>query len=61
MQKMMKASEVTALTRRSRSSLYDDMERGAFPRPVKLGPRSVAWLESEVRDWLDARVAERAA
>lgn len=61
MQKMMKAGEVTALTRRSRSSLYDDMERGAFPKPVKLGPRSVAWIASEVEAWLEARVAERAA
>ena len=58
---LMKLPEVTALTRRSRSRIYDDMERGDFPKAVKIGPRSVAWVESEVRDWLNARVAERAA
>ena len=61
MSTLMKLPEVVALTRRSRSRIYADMERGAFPKPVKLGPRSIAFVESEVRDWLNARVAERAA
>ena len=32
---------------------------GLFPKRVKLGPGAVAWLESEVDDWIRARVAER--
>jgi prophage regulatory protein len=33
---------------------------GHFPRRVKLGPCRVGWVESEVNDWIAARVAERA-
>jgi prophage regulatory protein len=29
-----------------------------FPRRVRLGGK-VAWLESEVNEWIDARAAER--
>lgn len=32
---------------------------GRFPRRIKLGPNSVGWLESEIEDWIAARVAER--
>jgi len=30
-----------------------------FPAPVKIGARSVAWVESEVDDWIAARIRER--
>jgi prophage regulatory protein len=33
---------------------------GHFPRRVKLGPCRVGWVESEVLDWLNERLAERA-
>ena len=35
-------------------------KRGAFPKRIRLGPQSVAWLEHEVDDWLAnrARVEE---
>jgi prophage regulatory protein len=39
-----------------------NMERdGKFPKRFKLNPdgRAVGWLESEVRDWLEARAASR--
>ncbi|RTL86440.1 MAG: AlpA family phage regulatory protein [Hyphomicrobiales bacterium] len=29
---------------------------GLFPKPVKLGPRAVAWLESQIESWEAARV-----
>jgi prophage regulatory protein len=32
---------------------------GKFPKRVKVGENRVAWLESEVEDWIAARVAER--
>ena len=30
-------------------------KRDAFPKRIRLGPQSVAWLEHEVDDWLNAR------
>ena len=39
----------------SRSSIYSAMDRGLFPRPIKLGPRAVGWRLSDVEDWLETR------
>jgi prophage regulatory protein len=33
-------------------------KQNKFPRRVRLGGK-VAWLESEVNEWIDARAAER--
>lgn len=40
-----------------RSSLYGLMRLGHFPRPVKLSTRSVAWVLSDVDDWVNGRLA----
>lgn len=42
-------------------STIDLMERdGQFPKRIGLGRgRAVGWLESEVEDWIAARIAER--
>lgn len=44
---------------RSRTTLRQHEEIGAFPRRVPVGVRSVAWLESEVQAWVAARTADR--
>ncbi len=52
--------EVLARTSLSRSHTYRLIAEGTFPASVPLGGR-VAWLESEISAWQDARIAERAA
>lgn len=39
----------------SSATLYRWCGDGLFPRPVKLGPNSVGWRESAVREWLASR------
>ena len=34
---------------------------GTFPKRIKLGRNRVAWLLSEVEDWIDERIFERDA
>lgn len=41
----------------SRSTIYLRVAEGTFPRPVSLGGRTVGWLENEVQEWLQRRVA----
>lgn len=41
---------------KSRSSIYAGIKEGTFPRPIKLGPRSVGWLEEEIDDWIRQRI-----
>lgn len=45
--------EVIKRTSKSRASIYVDVDRGTFPKPVKLGPRSVAFFEDEINQWLE--------
>ena len=54
--------EVKALTGLSKTSLYALIREKRFPAPVRLGPRAVAWVRSEVRRWAVERVqASRSA
>ena len=42
----------------SKSTLWAKVAQGAFPKPLKLGPRITAWRAEDVRDWIAARSAE---
>ena len=41
----------------SRSTIYDRVGKGLWPRPVPLGPRAVGWPSSEIDSMLTATVA----
>ena len=53
---ILRRKHVEVRTELSRSSIYQYIKEGAFPKPVPLGPRAVGWLESEVNDWIATRV-----
>jgi predicted DNA-binding transcriptional regulator AlpA len=54
--------EVKAITGLSKTSVYALIRGKSFPAPVRLGPRAVAWVRSEVRQWAVERVhASRSA
>jgi prophage regulatory protein len=40
------------------STLYRWISQGDFPRPIKLGPRSVAFRRTDIIKWLDEREKE---
>jgi prophage regulatory protein len=37
--------------------IYRLMKRGEFPKPIKIGISRVAWRESDIRTWMDAKVS----
>ena len=53
--------EVIRLTGISKSYIYQLCNDNQFPKSIQLVPggKSVAWLESEVMDWIDSRVIAR--
>ena len=57
--KFLRLPEVKSRTGVSRSSIYLFVQNGTFPRPVRIGGRAVAWLETEIDEWIEARLAER--
>lgn len=58
---LLRLPEVMARTGRRRSAIYADMAAGTFPPCVNIGPRAVAWVASEVDEWIAARIADRGA
>lgn len=53
-EKLLRRPEVEAITGLSRASIYARMAKGDFPRPMRLGPRAVAWRDSDVQEWIDS-------
>jgi prophage regulatory protein len=49
--RFIRLKEVLAICGKSRSSVYDAIKKGDFPKPVKLQGRSSAWIKSEVEQW----------
>jgi prophage regulatory protein len=56
--KLLRLRDVMARTGLAKSTLYRDMDEGNFPRPCRIGARSVAWPESLVQQWIDDRIKE---
>ena len=52
--RLLKLPEVIELTRTSKSSILRKEKAGEFPKRIKLGPRSVAWSETEINAWIQA-------
>ena len=50
--------ELKSVTGLSKSSLYALIRAKSFPSPVQLGPRTVAWVRSEVRQWAAERISK---
>ncbi|EKN3880246.1 TPA: helix-turn-helix transcriptional regulator [Yersinia enterocolitica] len=43
----------------SRARMYGLINAGRFPKQVRIGLRSVAFLESEIEAWMDSVIAKR--
>lgn len=53
---LLRREEVEARTGLSRSVLYRLIAAGDFPKPIELHGRSRAWVESDVSDWIAAKI-----
>ncbi|WP_105901866.1 AlpA family transcriptional regulator [Vibrio gangliei] len=56
--RLIRLKEVINLTALSRSSIYKKMNEGTFPKTVSLGDRAVAWVESDINEWIDRMVQQ---
>lgn len=51
--------QVIAQTGLKRSSIYMHIQKGDFPKQIKLGPKAVGWDADEIAVWQAAKIAER--
>lgn len=57
--RFIKLAQVREYTSLSTSEIYRRIAAGEFPKQVTLGPKSVAWIESEITEWCEAVIAGR--
>lgn len=52
---LLKLHEVTQITSMCKGTIYQRMKVGAFPRPVPISKRRVAWKQADILSWLESR------
>lgn len=52
--KLLKRKQVEEASGLSRSSIYQMMAEGRFPKPLKVGRRAVRWSEEDLKQWQEA-------
>ena len=57
-ERLLRLAEVIARVGLAKTTIYDHIRAGMFPKPVDLGG-AVAWVESEIDAWIAARIAAR--
>ena len=60
-QRLIRRKEVQTKTGLGASSIYAMMKNGEFPKCLNLSERRVAWIESEVDQWIANRIAQHKA
>ena len=43
----------------NRTTLRRRILRGEFPAPIRVGPRNIAWLKTEIDAWETKRITDR--
>jgi prophage regulatory protein len=52
----LRRAEVEERTSLPKTTLYDWIKSGQFPPPIRLGDAMVAWLESDIEEWIDRQI-----
>jgi prophage regulatory protein len=53
--KILRRKDVEAHIGLSRSTIYQAIAEGSFPKPIRIGRRAVGWPLSVIEDWLASR------
>ena len=57
-QSFIRLPEVQRRTGYSKAWIYRLLKEQRFPQSVKIGSRAIAFIESEIDEWIDQRIAE---
>lgn len=56
--RLVRLPEVEGMTGCKKSTIYKMIAEGRFPKPVRLGTRTVAWPETAVLQWVQDLISE---
>jgi prophage regulatory protein len=54
-QRLIRLPQVKFMVGLGRSSIYDKIKKGDFPKQIKLG-RSSGWVEAEIQTWISEQI-----
>lgn len=57
--RLIRLTLVLAKTGLSKTTTYRLIDKGEFPRPVSIGARAIAFVESEVDQWIESKISQR--
>jgi prophage regulatory protein len=57
--RVLRLKAVKEKTGKGHTKIYEEIKAGTFPRPIKIGTRAVGWLEHEIDEYIEAKIAER--
>ncbi|HID4130304.1 TPA: helix-turn-helix transcriptional regulator [Pluralibacter gergoviae] len=55
---LIRFDEVQKRTGYSKAWIYRLLKENRFPQSVKIGSRAIAFIESEIDEWINQRIAE---
>ena len=55
--RLIRMNEVTQRIGLCKASVYNRINSGDFPKPVSIGGGRVAWLETDIDQWISERLA----
>ncbi|MPT26896.1 MAG: AlpA family transcriptional regulator [Achromobacter sp.] len=54
--RFLRIHQVSDMSGLARATIYQRMKLGQFPAQVRIGPKSVAWLASDIQAWMQSRI-----
>lgn len=55
---LIRIQEASRRTGYGKSWIYKLIAQNRFPQPIKIGSRAIAFVESEIDEWVNKRIAE---
>lgn len=56
--KILRLKQVLDILGICKTSLYNLIESNKFPKQIRITERTVGWLESDIREWIEERKEE---
>ena len=56
--RLLRLKEVQNQIGLGRTSIYQKIKDGQFPRQVSIGTKAVAWVSSDINAWIESRIKD---
>ena len=54
--KLLRLRDVIKMTSLTRTTIYNYMSEGKFPKNIHLGPKISVWIEREIEEWINSQI-----